>query len=324
MRSWLAAVSVFVASCASTPPHEASEPPTFEPPIFEQPPELPELVLVPAGRFVMGHDGGAFADQTPAHVVAISAFRIERTLVTVAAFRGFVESTNYVTTAERRGTGKTAILGMDDWEWRSVAGLSWRHPWGEQNAAHIALSDDMPVTMVSWIDADAYCRWKGRRLPTEAEWEYAMRAGATTRFPWGDDPTPPGPPRLNFWEGRDHKENAATDGFIYLSPVSTYPPNAWGIDDPVGNVWQWVADWYSEKTFAENAASATASPEGAITDPRGPERGDHKVARGGSWWCSQRTCHGYGLVSRGKTRPEASFSNNGFRCVEDLSRDRAR
>lgn len=312
MRSTVA-VALLVSACASSPPPQT--PPS---PSSAADPHA-ELVEVPAGRFVMGHDGGVFRDQTPAHVVAISAFRIERTLVTVAAFRHFVESTNYVTTAERRGTGKTAILGMDDWEWREVAGLSWRHPWGEANAEHIPLTDDMPVTMVSWIDADAYCRWKGRRLPTEAEWEYAMRAGATTRFPWGDDPTPPGRPRLNFWEGKTHHDNPASDGYVYLSPARTYPPNAWGIDDPVGNVWQWVADWYSESTFADNAARAAASSDRAALDPRGPANGDHKVARGGSWWCSQRTCHGYGLVSRGKTRPEASFSNNGFRCVEDLS-----
>jgi len=308
----LVGVLALVASapgCATSPSPTA---PTTQPtPTI--PTELSELVEVPAGRFVMGHDGGAFRDQNPAHVVVLDAFRIERTLVTLEAFSRFVEATDYVTTAERRGTGKTSILGMDDWEWREVAGLSWRHPWGENNAAEIPLRPDMPVTMVSWIDADAYCRWKGRRLPTEAEWEYAMRAGATTLYPWGEDPTPAGVPRLNFWEGKTHHDNPKTDGWLYLSPVRTYPPNAWGIDDPVGNVWQWVADWYDAETFARNATH----PDG-VKNPRGPDSGDFKVARGGSWWCSARTCHGYGLVSRGKTRAEASFPNNGFRCVGDV------
>ena len=269
-----------------------------------------DLIAIPAGSFVLGHDGGP-EDEQPAHRVHLSAFAIERTLVTIDAYAAFVAATGYVTTAERRGTGKTAILGMDDWEWREVADVSWRAPWGQANLAEIPLRGDMPVTMVSWIDADAYCRWKGRRLPTEAEWEYAMRAGATTRFPWGEDVLPAdGVARLNHWEGRTHHENSGADGWLYLSPVRTYPPNRWGIYDPAGNVWQWVADWYAGDTFARNAAT----PGGAV-DPKGPDSGEYRVARGGSWWCSALTCHGYGLVSRGKTRPAASFSNNGFRCA---------
>ncbi|TNF27128.1 MAG: formylglycine-generating enzyme family protein [Deltaproteobacteria bacterium] len=272
-----------------------------------------DLVAIPAGSFVLGHAHGP-RDQTPPHRVELDAFWLERTLVTVDAFRAFVAATGYVTSAERRGTGKTAIVGMDDWEWREVAGLSWRAPWGDWNAEAIPLRGDMPVTMVSWLDADAYCRWRGRRLPTEAEWEYAMRAGATTRFPWGEDVLPAdGRPRLNHWEGRTHHENSGADGWVYLSPVRTYPPNRWGLYDPAGNVWQWVADWWAPDTFAKDAA---AHPDG-VRDPRGPEGGVFKVARGGSWWCSARTCHGYGLVTRGKTRPEASFSNNGFRCAAD-------
>lgn len=272
-----------------------------------------ELVPVPAGSFVLGHDGGP-EDQGPPHPVTLDAFWIERTLVTLDAFAAFVDATGYATTAERRGTGKTSILGMDDWEWREVAGLSWRAPWGEDNARFIPLRADMPVTMVSWLDADAYCRWRGRRLPTEAEWVYAMSAGATTRYPWGDEPLAADRrPRMNHWEGRDHRENSAADGWVYLSPVDAYPPNRWGIRDPVGNVWQWVADWYAADTFAVDAA---AHPAGT-NNPRGPASGTFKVARGGSWWCSAGTCHGYGLVARGKTRPEASFPNNGFRCVSD-------
>lgn len=277
-----------------------------------------DLVAIPAGDFVFGHDGGP-EDEQPAHRVHLSAFAIERTLVTIDAYAAFVEATGYVTTAERRGTGKTAIVGMDDWEWREVAGVSWRAPWGEANLTEIPMRGDMPVTMVSWLDADAYCRWKGRRLPTEAEWEYAMRAGATTRFPWGDDVLPAdGVARLNHWEGRSHRENSGADGWVYLSPVHTYPPNRWGLYDPAGNVWQWVADWYAPDTFAKNAATP------GITDPRGPDHGEYRVARGGSWWCSALTCHGYGLVSRGKTRPAASFSNNGFRCAVSQSGNTAR
>ncbi|MFO0749016.1 MAG: SUMF1/EgtB/PvdO family nonheme iron enzyme [Myxococcota bacterium] len=274
----------------------------------------PDLLPVPAGSFVMGHDEGGHADERPAHRVYIDAFLLEPTLVSYDAFAAFVRATGYVTSAERRGTGKTAIVGMADWEWRELRGLTWRAPWGEHNARAIPLRGDLPVTMVSWYDADAYCRWRGRRLPTEAEWEYAMRAGATTRFPWGDGPERDGRPGLNYWEGATHATNPATDGYTYLAPTRAYRPNRWGFHDPAGNVWQWVADWYADDTFARDAR---AHPDG-VRNPTGPAEGELKVARGGSWWCSAGTCHGYGLVMRGKTHPAASFSNNGFRCAQSV------
>ena len=280
-----------------------------------------DMIRVPAGRFVLGHAQPEHRDEGPPHPVVLDAFLLERTLVTRDDFTAFVQATAYRTSAELRGTGKTAIVGMADWAWREVRGADWRAPWGPQNVAAIPLRGDMPVTMVSWLDADAYCRWRGRRLPTEAEWEYAMRAGATTRFPWGDDRLDHQRPAMNTWEGDTHADNPATDGWVYVSPVRTYPPNRWGFFDPAGNVWQWVADWWSEDAFARDAL---AHPDGVLNPPgppppSGPEQPRYKVARGGSWWCSESTCHGYGLVARGKTRPEASFSNNGFRCAADDS-----
>jgi sulfatase modifying factor 1 len=275
-------------------------------------PDEPDLLRVPAGRFVMGRPHADHLDEMPPHDVLVSTFLLQVTLVTVDDYAAFVRATGYVTSAERRGSGKTAVEGMNDWEWRAVRGASWRAPWGPGNVDSIPLRGDLPVTMVSWLDADAYCRWRGRRLPTEAEWEYAMRAGATTRFPWGETPQRDGRPGLNYWEGDTHRENPATDGWTYLSPVRAFPPNRWGFYDPSGNVWQWVADWWAPDTYARDAA---AHPEG-VRDPGGPARGRQKVARGGSWWCSRRTCHGYGLEMRGKTEPDASFSNNGFRCAK--------
>ncbi len=272
------------------------------------------MVLIASGSFTMGDDEGP-PDGAPAHRVLLDAFWLDSTLVTVAAFATFAAQTGYQTSAENRGSGKTAVLGMKDWEWRDVPGASWRAPWGVANAQRIPLRGDLPVTMVSWLDADAYCRWAGKRLPTEAEWEYAMRAGASTRFPWGDTvKSGDGLPRFNHWEGRTHLENSAEDGWVYLSPVRAYPPNRWGLYDPVGNVWQWVSDWFSRDTFSRDAAE---HPEG-VRNPRGPDAGLFKVARGGSWWCSASTCHGYGLVTRGKTLPEAPFSNNGFRCARGI------
>ena len=267
------------------------------------------MVDVPAGAFTMGREGSRKVDETPAHRVRISAFRIDPTLVTVADFRGFVEETGHVTSAEKYGFGLTSVEGMADWEWEKVRGATWRAPWGPDRADAMAQRDDEPVVMVSWVDADAYCRHHGKRLPTEAQWEYAMRAGSDgTRYPWGDDPRgDDGAYRLNYWQGRGHEKNERKDGFVYLSPVRQFEPNAWGIYDPVGNVWQWTADWYARDTYAKHPPD--------VLDPTGPESGWARVARGGSWWCSPTSCSAYGLYARGKSRPEAPFSNNGFRCV---------
>jgi formylglycine-generating enzyme required for sulfatase activity len=162
--------------------------------------------------------------------------------------------------------------------------------------------------MVSFSDAEAYCRWRNARLPTEAEWEYAMRAGSErTRYPWGDEPVRDGKLALNFWQGESHRANTRADGFVYVSPVRAFPPNAWGIHDPVGNVWQWTADWYAPDTYLRAGRE--------VTDPTGPGTGKARVLRGGSWWCGACTCEGYGLFYRGKSDPEAPFDNNGFRCA---------
>src|SRR4030095_10951645 len=171
------------------------------------------------------------------------------------------------------------------------------------------LRDDAPVVMVSWFDAVAYCAHRDARLPTEAEWEDAMRAGASSRFPWGEEPTRDNKLGLNFWQGVSHRANLREDGFVYVSPVRAFLPNAWGLYDPVGHVWQWVLDVYAPDTYARTAAAGEAA------NPRGPSTGTMRVLRGGSWWCGTCTCEGYGLYYRGKSDPHAAFNNNGFRCV---------
>lgn len=279
------------------------------------------MIAVSAGTFRRGHhvtpSPVARMDESPAHDVFVSAFRIDATLVTRAAFTRFVEATRYVTTAERLGHGVASREGMDDWAWQRVPGGSFRRPFIEPPDADSAsfLRDDAPVVMVSHHDAVAYCAHLGKRLPTEAEWERAMRAGSDTRFPWGDAPERDGGALgLNYWQGESHHRNERLDGWLYVSPVRAFPPNAWGIHDPVGNVWQWVADWYAPDTYAREAKEARVS--GAITrDPKGPDTGRTRVLRGGSWWCGVCTCEGYGLHYRGKADPEAPFNNNGFRCA---------
>lgn len=263
-----------------------------------------DMVHVPGGTFVRGHEDADRPDESPPQTVTLRGFWIDRTLVTRAAFERFVGATKYVTTAERLGYGVAAKEGMDDWEWRRVPNGSWRRPFLEEDEdARAFLRPDAPVVMVSWDDAVAYCTHAQKRLPTEAEWEYAMRAGSTgTRYPWGDSPERGGKISLNYWQGDSHHENARRDGHVYVSPVRTFPPNAWGIFDPVGNVWQWTADWYSPTAYS---------------DPNPPVTGRARVMRGGSWWCGPCTCEGNGLHYRGKADPRAAFNNNGFRCVKD-------
>lgn len=286
----------------------------------------PDMIRIPAGTFLRGHDDAHRNDEGPAHRVTLASFELDATLVTRAAFASFVQTTGYVTTAERTGYGISSREGMEDWAWERVPGASWRRPfhpdWPEVSDF---LRNDAPVVMVSWFDAAAYCAHRGRRLPTEAEWEYAMRGGrAGTRFPWGDVPEKDGRYLLNFWQGTSHEKNTRRDGWLYVSPVRAFPANTWGIYDAVGNVWQWTADVYAADTYARLARELSKSGRESVFDPRGPasataeRRSERRVLRGGSWWCGVCTCEGYGLHYRGKADPEAAFSNNGFRCAKSL------
>jgi sulfatase modifying factor 1 len=252
---------------------------------------------LPAGTFVRGAAGRRRRDERDPHAVAVGAFCIDRTLVTRAEFARFVAATGHVTDAERRGYGIESVEGMLDWEWRRAPHASWRRPFTTEDADTRAfLRDDAPVVMVSWNDATAFCAWRRGRLPTEDEWEYAMRAGSQgTRFPWGDRLTDEhGRARINRWEGASHARNDRGDGYVYVSPVRAFAPNAWGLYDPAGNVWQWTATAYV---------------------PGDAGAGSERVLRGGSWWCAACTCEGYGLWYRGHTEARAAFSNNGFRCA---------
>jgi formylglycine-generating enzyme required for sulfatase activity len=262
----------------------------------------PDMVAVPGGSFVQGRDRSERLDETPRHTVAVAPFFLDATLVTRADFARFVDETGWRSTAERKGYGVGSHEGMRDWEWERIPGATWRRPfWEDSDDNHAFLADDAPVVMVSWDDAVAYCAHQGKRLPTEAEWEYAMRAGGTGRFPWGNAPErADGKPGLNYWQGASHAHNLRTDGFVYVSPVRAFPPNAWGIYDPVGNVWQWTADWWATDSYARGGP---------------PAHGQKRVVRGGSWWCGACTCEGYGLYYRGKSIPSAAYNNIGFRCA---------
>lgn len=254
-------------------------------------------------------------------MVRLPTFDIDATLVTRKDFSEFVDATRYVTTAQKLGIGMGSQEGMDDWSWERMPHASWRRPFKDENADTRAfLADDAPVVMVSWDDANAYCTYFGKRLPTETEWEFAMRAGSNgTRYPWGDDPKPDGHYRLNFWQGVSHHENLRQDGFVYVSPVRAFPPNAFGIYDAVGNVWQWTADLYDAKAYGR--AASHKKNDDPMPEPAGPTAGNARVLRGGSWWCGACTCEGNGLFYRGKAASDAVFNNNGFRCARDLPRN---
>jgi formylglycine-generating enzyme len=254
--------------------------------------------------------------ETPVHEVEISPFRIASTTVTNLEYAEFVDATGHLTDAHRYGWSFVfAGLLPDDFEatrgvasapwWRQVYGADWSRPEGPQS--NIEARADHPVVHVSWRDADAYCRWRGVRLPTEAEWEYAARGGLDAAvFPWGDDLVPDDH-RMNVWQGTFPTENTLDDGYFGTAPVDAFAPNGYGLYNMTGNVWEWCADWYDAGYYAQSAA----------TDPRGPERGSHHVMRGGSYLCHASYCRRYRVAARSGNGVDSTTGNLGFRIADD-------
>jgi formylglycine-generating enzyme len=256
------------------------------------PPNGHVLVAVPAGTYRVGAEGHEW---NPLRRVTVAAFEIAATETTNAQFARFVEATGFVTDAERAGFGMVFEEGMIDWQWRRTPGACWRRPFGDERFA-AATHPDNPVTQISAADAAAYCAWAGTRLPTVEEWEIAARAGAETRYPWGDELAPGGKAMANIWTGTSHLRSDDLDGFTYLAPVASFPPNRWGLFDVCGNVFEYCAGGVESK----NPADATH-----LT-----------TARGGSWWCSANTCSAYNLVDIGQMDRNGSFANQGFRVAK--------
>ena len=267
-------------------------------------------------------DGDPADGERPVHRVVLGGFLVDVTTVTNASFARFAKATDYVTDAERWGssgvfhlafTGDrsdvlTSVEGAP-W-WLAVRGASWRHPEGP--GSPIGDRAQHPVVHVSWNDATAYCAWSGKRLPTEAEWEYAARGGLEgARFPWGDDLGVGRGRRwpLNIWQGRFPTENTREDGHLTTAPVKTYRPNAFGLWQTVGNVWEWTADWFAPDWYGR-------SPE---HDPVGPEHGTARVMRGGSYLCHDSYCNRYRVAARTSNTPESSSGNLGFRCAGSVA-----
>ncbi|ALJ21313.1 formylglycine-generating enzyme family protein [Microbacterium sp. No. 7] len=278
-----------------------------------------EQIGIAAGSFVMGDSSGdrnPGDGEVPLHAVELGAFAIDATSVTNADFARFAEDTGYATEAESFGYSAVFHLAVDapsddvmgpaagtPW-WLGVRGADWRHPHGRGST--IDGLDDHPVVHVSWNDAIAYCAWAGRRLPTEAEWEYAARGGiARATYPWGDAEVDDGGWRANIWQGDFPVRNTAEDGHLTTAPVRSYEPNGYGLWQCVGNVWEWCADWFDARYYASSPAS----------DPRGPATGETKVLRGGSYLCHVSYCNRYRNSARSQNTPDSSMGNAGFRTV---------
>ncbi len=284
-----------------------------------------EQCAIPAGVFWMGdaqRDGQRADGERPAHQVELAAFSIDSTSVTNADFARFVEATGYTTEAETFGfsavfhlvvaAAERDIVGRSSitpW-WLGVQGADWRHPEGPHS--EVAGRQDHPVVHVTWNDAQAYCQWAGRRLPTEAEWERASRGGlAGARFPWGDGLlTADGRWRTNIWQGTFPTVNTQEDGWLTTAPVRTYAPNGFGLWQTVGNVWEGCADVFDPHAYRRRVATARPA-----LDPR--KAGDYgrRVLRGGSYLCHDSYCNRYRNAARSSNTPDSSMGNAGFRTV---------
>ncbi|HEX7050461.1 MAG TPA: formylglycine-generating enzyme family protein [Longimicrobiales bacterium] len=303
-------------------------------------PPSEDMVRVPGGTFLMGSDRH-YREEAPAHRVAVDGFWMDRFAVTNDQFRRFVEATGYVTLAERApdpadypGAKPELLVPASvvfrsprhrvdlrnhyDW-WTYVPGADWRHPQGP--ASSIEGLGAHPVVHVAYEDAEAYARWAGKSLPTEAEWEFAARGGLEgATYAWGDEFTPDGAWVANTWQGEFPIENLALDGFAGTAPVGSFPPNGYGLYDMTGNVWEWTTDWYREHGRIARACCAIHNPRGGDRersyDPQMPEiRIPRKVMKGGSYLCAPNYCRRYRPAARMPQPIDTSTCHLGFRCV---------
>jgi formylglycine-generating enzyme len=330
---------MFVATVADTTPAPAVAP--------------SGMVWIPGGEFSMGaqeepdaNDVAMLAtdDSRPVHRVHVAGFWMDRTTVTNDQFAEFVSATGYVTLAERPPTAEqfptappenlvagsvvfaapSRPVALDDhlqW-WSYIKGASWRHPLGPESGITGKGSD--PVVHVAYPDAEAYARWAQKRLPTEAEWEFAARGGLTGKpYVWGDELRPEGRWQANTHQGHFPDRDSGEDGHRGVTAVSQYAPNGYGLYDMAGNVWQWTADWYRPDYYRtlSNAGAVAANPRGPADSFDPAEPGIRKrVMRGGSYLCTDQYCSRYAVGTRGKGDPETATNHLGFRLVRDAPR----
>ena len=303
------------------------------------------MVFIEGGVFFMGGDNNeARPDEFPKHEVKISSFWMDQTEVTNSQFKKFIDETGYVTTAERKidwediksalppGTQKphdsllepaslvfkeiktNNLADYSNW-WSLVRNANWRQPFGP--GSDIIGKENHPVVHVSWEDAYAYCEWSGKRLPTEAEYEYASRGGKLNNiYSWGDEKIDQNEIKANSWNGIFPQTNTIKDKFYYSSPVMSFPSNGYGLYDIAGNVWEWCSDWYHSEYYSMLPKKGTKNPQGPENsyDPNEPFS-EKKVIRGGSFLCNDSYCSGYRNAARMKNTPDSSSIHTGFRTV---------
>ncbi|KAF6722756.1 Sulfatase-modifying factor 1 [Oryzias melastigma] len=282
-----------------------------------------QMVWISGGEFLMGTDNpGIAADgEGPQRPVRVDPFYMDVHEVTNQQFQSFVSATGYITEAEKFGDSfvfegilseqvKSQIsqaVAAAPW-WLPVKGADWKHPEGPDSNITDRLQH--PVVQVSWTDALSYCSWANKRLPTEAEWEFACRGGLKDRlYPWGNKLNPKGQHYANLWQGEFPTHNSAEDGYTKTSPVMSFPGNAFGLYDMVGNAWEWTSDWWSVHHTTDHQHN-----------PTGPPSGTDKVKKGGSYMCHKSYCYRYRCAARSQNTPDSSASNLGFRCAAEQKR----
>jgi formylglycine-generating enzyme len=298
------------------------------------------MIWVPGGTFRMGSDNH-YPEEAPAHTVIVDGFWMDVHTVTNEEFRRFVDATAYVTLAERppnpadypgaksemlmpasvvfrKPRQQVDMTNSYNW-WGYVPGANWRNPEGPTSS--LRKKAKHPVVQVAYEDAEAYARWAGKELPTEAEWEFAARGGLEdAEFVWGDEFAPGGRMMANTWQGEFPWENLATDGYEGTAPVGSFPPNGYGLYDMAGNVWQWTTDWYREHGQIQQSCCTPHNPRGgerdASFDPQMPNiHIPRKVTKGGSYLCAPNYCRRYRPAARMAQPIDTAICHLGFRCL---------
>ncbi|MCC7086963.1 MAG: formylglycine-generating enzyme family protein [Pirellulales bacterium] len=313
----------------------------------------PGMTWIPGGEFMMGSDSRqlAWPDERPAHLVRVNPFWMDVAEVTSADFKKFVDATGYVTVAERAPTAEeilkqtplgtpppdpkdlvpgslvftppTRAVQLDDYSqwWKWTPGANWRHPEGP--SSNLDGRENHPVVHVSWDDAAAYAKWARKRLPTEADWEFAARGGLDNKpYVWGDRPPDSTHVYANIWQGDFPHRNTKADGFLRTAPVKSFKPNGFGLYDMSGNVWEWCNDWYDRDLFRRRTGN------GVVDNPQGPEqsfnpaqpRTPMRVQKGGSFLCSDQYCTRYRPSARHGGAVDTGMSHVGFRCVKSSAK----